>query len=55
MLNYLYGLAASQLAIGLAEVGLDPGIGIFHADKEGRLQVTPHDGFILPQRQFFSF
>lgn len=35
MLNYLYGLAASQVAIALAEVGLDPGIGIFHADRDG--------------------
>ena len=36
MLNYLYGLAASQVAIALAEVGLDPGIGIFHSDRDGR-------------------
>jgi CRISPR-associated endonuclease Cas1 len=36
LLNYLFGLAASQMTIALAEVGLDPGVGIFHADRDGR-------------------
>ena len=40
MLNYLYGLAASQMTIALAAAGLDPGIGIFHADKEGRASLA---------------
>ena len=29
-------LPSSQMTIALAAAGLDPGIGIFHADKEGR-------------------
>jgi CRISPR-associated endonuclease Cas1 len=40
MLNYLFGLAVSQMTIALAAVGLDPGIGIFHADKEGRASLA---------------
>ncbi len=40
MLNYLYGLAVSQMTIALTEVGLDPGIGIFHADKDGRASLA---------------
>ena len=40
MLNYLFGLAVSQMTIALAAAGLDPGIGIFHADKEGRASLA---------------
>jgi hypothetical protein len=40
LLNYLFGLAASQMTIALAEVGLDPGIGIFHADRDGRASLS---------------
>jgi CRISPR associated protein Cas1 len=40
MLNYLFGLAVSQMTIALAAAGLDPGIGIFHADKEGRASLV---------------
>ncbi len=40
LLNYLFGLAASQMTIALAAVGLDPGIGVFHADKEGRASLA---------------
>jgi CRISPR-associated protein Cas1 len=36
MLNYLYAVAAGEMSITLANVGLDPGIGVFHADKENR-------------------
>jgi CRISPR-associated endonuclease Cas1 len=40
MLNYLYGLAVSQMTIALVAVGLDPGIGVFHADKDGRASLA---------------
>jgi CRISPR-associated endonuclease Cas1 len=40
MLNYLYGVASAQMTIALAGVGLDPGIGVFHADKEGRASLA---------------
>ena len=40
LVNYLFGLAASQMTIALAEVGLDPGIGIFHADRDGRASLA---------------
>ena len=40
MLNYLFGLAVSQMTIALTAAGLDPGIGIFHADKEGRASLA---------------
>jgi CRISPR-associated endonuclease Cas1 len=40
MLNYLFGLAVSQMTIALAAAGLDPGIGIFHADRDGRASLA---------------
>jgi CRISPR-associated endonuclease Cas1 len=40
VLNHLFGLAVSQMKIALAAAGLDPGIGIFHADKEGRASLA---------------
>jgi CRISPR-associated endonuclease Cas1 len=40
MLNYLFGLAVSQMTIALAAAGLDPGIGIFHADRDGRVSLA---------------
>ncbi len=40
LINYLFGLAASQMTIAVAEVGLDPGIGIFHADQDGRASLA---------------
>ncbi len=36
ILNYLYALLEAETTIACYAVGLDPGIGIFHADKSGR-------------------
>jgi CRISPR-associated endonuclease Cas1 len=36
LLNYLYALLASEMTVALLAVGLDPGIGMFHADRDGR-------------------
>jgi CRISPR-associated endonuclease Cas1 len=36
MLNYAYALAEGECRIALVAVGLDPGLGIVHADKLGR-------------------
>jgi CRISPR-associated endonuclease Cas1 len=36
LLNYLYALVASEMAVALLAAGLDPGIGMFHADVDGR-------------------
>jgi CRISPR-associated endonuclease Cas1 len=36
LLNYLYALLASEMTVALLAVGLDPGIGMFHADFDGR-------------------
>ena len=40
MLNYLYALAAGEMSLTLTNVGLDPGIGVFHADKENRASLA---------------
>jgi CRISPR-associated endonuclease Cas1 len=34
--NYLYAILESRMTIALLAVGLDPGIAIFHRDKDGR-------------------
>ncbi len=36
LLNYLYAVLETEMTIALLAVGLDPGIGIFHADVDGR-------------------
>jgi CRISPR-associated endonuclease Cas1 len=36
LLNYLYALLESEMTIALLAVGLDPGIGMFHVDMDGR-------------------
>jgi CRISP-associated protein Cas1 len=36
LLNYLYALLASEMTVALLAAGLDPGIGMFHADFDGR-------------------
>jgi CRISPR-associated endonuclease Cas1 len=36
MLNFTYAVLESQVTLALASVGLDPGLGIIHADKEDR-------------------
>jgi hypothetical protein len=36
LLNFLYALLASEMSVALHAVGLDPGIGLFHADVDGR-------------------
>lgn len=40
VLNYLYGVLASELTIALTGVGLDPGLGIFHTDAARRASLT---------------
>ena len=36
MLNYCYGIAAAEARIACIAAGCDPGLGIVHADKQGR-------------------
>jgi CRISPR-associated endonuclease Cas1 len=36
ILNYLFGIARTEMVIALYAAGLDPGIGLFHADIDGR-------------------
>jgi CRISPR-associated endonuclease Cas1 len=36
LLNYLYALLESEMTLALLAVGLDPGIGMFHVDIDGR-------------------
>ena len=36
LVNLLYALLASEMSVALHAVGLDPGIGLFHADVDGR-------------------
>jgi len=36
LLNFLYALLASEMSVALYAVGLDPGIGLFHVDVDGR-------------------
>jgi CRISPR-associated endonuclease Cas1 len=40
VLNYLYGVLASELTIALTGVGLDPGLGIFHTDAARRASLS---------------
>jgi CRISPR-associated protein Cas1 len=40
VLNYLYGVLASEVTIGLTGVGLDAGLGIFHTDAARRDSLT---------------
>jgi CRISPR-associated protein Cas1 len=40
VLNYLYGVLASELTIALTGAGLDPGLGIFHTDAARRASLT---------------
>ena len=36
LLNYCYGIAEAECSIALATVGLDPGLGVLHADRKAR-------------------
>jgi CRISPR-associated endonuclease Cas1 len=36
MLNFLFGIARAEMTIALLAAGLDPGIGLFHADVDRR-------------------
>jgi hypothetical protein len=36
MLNFLYAVAESEARLALAALGLDPGMGVMHADQQGR-------------------
>jgi hypothetical protein len=40
MLNYLYGVLASELTIALTGAGLDAGLGMFHTDAARRASLT---------------
>jgi CRISPR-associated endonuclease Cas1 len=40
ILNYLYGVLASEMTIALISVGLDLSIGVFHTDKVSRPSLT---------------
>jgi CRISPR-associated endonuclease Cas1 len=40
LLNYLLGVLAGETKMALLGAGLDPGIGIFHADKERRASLA---------------
>ena len=40
MLNYLYGVLASEITIALHAYGVDPALGIFHTDKDDRASLT---------------
>jgi CRISPR-associated protein Cas1 len=40
VLNYLYGVLASEMTIALTGVGLDAGLGIFHTDAARRASLT---------------
>ena len=40
VLNYLYALLEAETTLALQAVGLDPGIGVFHADKPGRASLA---------------
>lgn len=40
IINYLYSVAVSEMTIALTAVGLDPGIGILHADRERRASLA---------------
>ena len=40
VLNYLYGVLASEVTIALTGVGLDAGLGIFHTDAARRASLT---------------
>jgi len=40
ILNYLYGVLASEMTIALISTGLDPSIGVFHTDKVSRPSLT---------------
>ena len=40
LLNYLYGVLASEVTIALHTFGLDPSLGILHTDKDNRSSLT---------------
>ena len=40
MLNFVYALLEAEVTIALAAVGLDPGIGVIHADADRRASFT---------------
>jgi CRISPR-associated endonuclease Cas1 len=40
MLNYLYGVLASEITIALNAFGLDPALGIMHADRDDRASLA---------------
>src|ERR1700730_269471 len=40
LLNYLYGVMASEITIALHAVGLDPALGIMHTDRDNRASLA---------------
>jgi CRISPR/Cas system-associated endonuclease Cas1 len=41
LLNYLYAILESEMTVALLARGLDPGIGMCHADIDGRSSLAP--------------
>src|SRR3954451_12076444 len=40
ILNYLYALLEAETTLALQTVGLDPGLGFFYADRDGRASLA---------------
>jgi CRISPR-associated protein Cas1 len=40
ILNYLYAVVVSEVTIALTGAGLDPGLGVFHADRDRRASLA---------------
>jgi CRISPR-associated endonuclease Cas1 len=40
LVNYLYGVLAGEMTIAILGAGLDPGIGVLHADRENRASLA---------------
>jgi CRISPR-associated endonuclease Cas1 len=40
LLNYIYAVAVGEMTIALTGAGLDPGMGIFHADRDRRASLA---------------
>lgn len=64
LLNYCYGIAAAEARIAVIAAGCDPGIGVLHADRQGRDSfvydvlepIRPHvDAFVLRLAQEHTF
>lgn len=36
LLNYRYGILAAEVRVAILTIGLDPGMGVMHADQKSR-------------------